>query len=79
MYISIIHQTNVNRLLYDYFLFDVREKIKFSQTVLELGLDCYLQTIKLVNSYYKNLDKFFSDSSKYIQISLIRVFLINNL
>lgn len=54
----------LTKLLYDYFLFDVREKIKFSQTVLELGLDCYLQTIKLVNSYYKNLNKFFTDSNK---------------
>jgi len=66
MHVSIIYQTYVDRLLYDYFLFDVCEKIKFSQPVLELGLDCYLQTIKLVNSYYKNLNKFFADSSKYI-------------
>uniref|UniRef100_A0A2H8TUM8 Fanconi anemia group I n=1 Tax=Melanaphis sacchari TaxID=742174 RepID=A0A2H8TUM8_9HEMI len=54
----------LTKLLYDYFLFDVCEKIKFSQTVLELGLDCYLQTIKIVNSYYKNLNKFFSDSNQ---------------
>jgi len=67
MHVSIIYPTNVDRLLYDYFLFDVCEKIKFSQTVLELGLDCYLQIIKLVNSHYKNLNKFFSDSSKYIK------------
>lgn len=54
----------LTKLLYDYFLFDVCEKIKFSQPVLELGLDCYLQTIKLVNSYYKNLNKFFADSNQ---------------
>jgi hypothetical protein len=52
-------------LLYDYFLVDVCEKMKFSQTIVELGLECYLEIIKLVSSYYKKINKFLLDSSKY--------------
>lgn len=46
-------------------MFDFCENMKFSQTVVELGLNCYLQIIKLVSSYYKNLNTFLSDSGQY--------------
>lgn len=53
------------RLLYDYFLINFNEKIQFSKTIVELGLETYLQVIKLVNSHYSKLDTFLSDLSKY--------------
>lgn len=56
---------NFYRLLYDYFLYDISEKIKSSHIIVELGLECYLQIIKLVSSHYKKLDKFLIDSSEY--------------
>lgn len=54
----------VYRLLYDYFLFEFCEKMRFSQIVVEHGLECYLQAIMLVSSHFKKLDKFLSDSSE---------------
>lgn len=56
---------NVSRLLYDHFFFDISDKIHFNQTVVELGLECYLQILHLVASHFKKLDKFLRDSSKY--------------
>ncbi|VVC36857.1 Hypothetical protein CINCED_3A015403 [Cinara cedri] len=53
----------LTKLLYNYFLFDLCEKISFSQIAVELGLETYLQVIKLVNSHYKKLDTFLSDSN----------------
>lgn len=67
---------NFYRLLYDYFLFDICEKIKFSHIIVELGLDCYLQIIKLVSSHYKKLDKFLVDSSEYTYYVIMFFFLI---
>ncbi|XP_050526595.1 Fanconi anemia group I protein-like isoform X2 [Daktulosphaira vitifoliae] len=55
----------LTRLLYNYFLFDLDKKIKINQYAVELGLECYLKIITLINYYYKNcLDTFFKDSNK---------------
>ncbi|XP_050532964.1 Fanconi anemia group I protein-like isoform X2 [Daktulosphaira vitifoliae] len=54
----------LTRLLYNYFLFDLREKIRLNQCTVELGIECYLQIITLVNFYYKKLNTFFKDSNK---------------
>ncbi|XP_050438236.1 Fanconi anemia group I protein-like [Adelges cooleyi] len=53
----------LTKVLYNHFLFDIREKIRFDQYTTELGLECYLQIITLVSSYYKKLDKFLTDSN----------------